>query len=134
MFSTPTKSSAATTPGIYDYLGITSATICLIHCLVAPFYIGISASVHDHASGGHWFMEPWWDYVFLVFGFAAVWFSGKHTESRSMKILLWASFSFLAAMLILESYAPVFQFLAYGAAFTLIVSHLINLRKGLARS
>ncbi|MDX2245650.1 MAG: MerC domain-containing protein [Bacteroidia bacterium] len=135
MFSTPTKSSA-TNPGISDYLGITSATVCLIHCLVAPFYIGFSASVHSHTPGipDHWFLEHGWDYVFLVVGFAAVWFSSKHTGNKNMKLLLWVAFSFLAAMLLMESYAPIFQFLAYIAAFILIIAHLANLRKSLAKT
>ena len=128
----PFGKNASVSQSFSDYIGITSATICLIHCLAAPFYIGFTTTIHQHGAGHaeHVFLEAWWDYVFLAIGFISVYFSSRHTHQKSLRILLWTAFSFLTAMILLEAYSPVFQFLSYAAAFILIIAHFTNLKKG----
>lgn len=115
-----------------DYLGIASATICLIHCLAGPVVLGATAHAHDgHAA--HWLADHRWDYFFLLLGLAAVWYSARHTAHRAMKVLLWLTYAFLAASILLETQAWIFRYLVYGASAGLIVAHLLNLRQMLRR-
>ncbi|MEL6675976.1 MAG: MerC domain-containing protein [Bacteroidota bacterium] len=117
-----------------DWIGIFSAFLCLIHCLAGPVLIGLGAHVHVHetAAGTHEHASIWlshsWDFLFLAIGLVAVWFSARHTSSSLLKVLLWAAYLFLAAMLMLEAYAEVFRYLAYAASLALIGAHILNLR------
>ncbi len=117
-----------------DYLGISSATICLLHCLASPILMSMGVAVHDHAPGhdhGHgWevLLSHSWDFLFLGIGLAAVWWSASHTHHRGRKLLLWVSFSFLAGAILLEQVGFLFQILTYAASILLISAHAANIR------
>ena len=114
-----------------DYVGIASAFLCLIHCLVGPIILGAASHAHDHAHTheSSIFLAPAWDYVFLTIGFIAVWFSAKHTSVRNRKLLLWASFGCLAGSIFMEAYAEMFHYFVYASSFFLIVVHTMNIRE-----
>lgn len=114
-----------------DYLGISSATICLIHCLAAPILMSMGVAVHDHEGHDHgWQMllSHGWDFVFLGIGFVAVILSSRHMSSRPRKFLLWGSFAFLAAAILLEHVGPIFQYLVYASSVALILTHTANIK------
>ncbi|MCI4668403.1 MAG: MerC domain-containing protein [Bacteroidia bacterium] len=114
-----------------DYLGIISASLCLIHCLVAPAFMGAYVHAHNHgshAAGESIFLHHAWDYFFLVVGFIAVLFSAKHSHQPILKALLWLTFAFLAASILLESWAPLLQNLVYFSSLGLITVHILNIR------
>ncbi|RMG63624.1 MAG: MerC domain-containing protein [Bacteroidetes bacterium] len=119
-----------------DYLGITSALICLLHCLAGPFVLGATMHLHEHQAHGEsglWWLDHRWDYFFLLLGLIAVWFSARHTHRRTMKVLLWMTYGALAGAILLETQAMFFQFLVYGASLGLIAAHVYNLRHLLRR-
>ena len=123
---------------ISDYIGIISATLCLIHCLVAPAFMGAYAHAHNHnhetVESTSIFLHHGWDYFFLILGFVAVWFSSRHTSQNILKVLLWLTFGFLAASILLEEMAPFFQKLVYFSSLGLITVHILNIRHWLAHS
>ena len=119
-----------------DYLGISSATICLLHCLASPILMSMGVAVHNHTPGhdhhhGHgWevLLSHSWDFLFLGIGLVAVWWSARHTTHRGRKLLMWVSFGFLAGAILLEQLGPLFQFLTYVASVMLISAHAANIR------
>lgn len=128
-----------------DYLGITSAFVCLLHCLATPVLLWAGTYAHAHPVHAHESAEPvtteaWWhlllhhgwDFLFLGLGLFAVWQAAKHA-SGPMRGLLWAAFAFLAGAILLEHYAELFRYLAYGASLLLIGLHLYNLRDAFRR-
>ena len=119
-----------------DYLGISSATICLIHCLAAPVLMSMGIAVHDHEGHAHgWeiLLSHGWDFVFLGIGLIAVILSSRHMNSRPRKFLLWGSFGFLTAAILLEEAGSIFQYLVYASSLALILTHTANIKAILRR-
>lgn len=117
-----------------DYLGLTSAFVCLLHCLVAPLFLGVAT--HVHGPEGHIHEIPWyahhaWDYVFLGIGFLAVRWSASHSHHLWIKRLLWVSLASLAGAILLEETSAIFSYLVYASSAALIVFHIWNLRSQL---
>ncbi|MEM7659755.1 MAG: MerC domain-containing protein, partial [Bacteroidota bacterium] len=109
-------------------LGIFSALLCLIHCLVGPLLLGAVAHAHNHGHADHFWLDHRWDYVFLAIGFLAVWFSSRHTHSKLLKWALWGTYGLLATAIVFETQHEVLRYLVYVASFGLIGAHLFNLR------
>jgi hypothetical protein len=121
-----------------DKLGIASALVCTVHCLLIPalFLIkylwagntgeGLPGLGSVHHGGG---MLPWWweslDYLFLIVSFIAVYHAASHAASTAIKLSLWVFWSFLATSIFFEQ----LHWMAYIASAGLIVTHLINLRR-----
>lgn len=125
-----------------DYVGIASAFLCLIHCLAGPIIMSAGLAAHhsfgleganhahgDHFHSDHFLLHRGWDFVFLSIGLVAVIFSTQHTSNRKIKFLLWTTFSFLAAAILLEEQAPIFQYLVYLASVLLIFAHYTNIKQ-----
>ncbi|MEO0898740.1 MAG: MerC domain-containing protein [Bacteroidota bacterium] len=114
-----------------DYLGIASAVLCLIHCLVGPVLMGVYNHAHHHhhhAAETSILLHHNWDYLFLGLGLIAVWFSAKHTHKIGMKVLLWLTYVMLGCSILLEGYSHIFQNLVYVFSIGLIVVHIFNIR------
>ncbi len=118
-----------------DKLGITSAIICAVHCLVIPAIFLIKFSLTDGmnaATGSHIWgsgLPYWWetiDYVFLVIGFVAVYHASGHSPIRGVKISLWFFWLCLAIAVVFESKL---HWMAYIASAGLVFTHFINIRK-----
>lgn len=107
-----------------DYLGILSAGLCLIHCILLPIVFAWRAVSFEHEIEGAFK----WDYIFLIFSFYAVLQAAKHTMFPAIKWILWISFSILATSVFLENYAKVFEYIIIFTSLFLIVVHLYNLR------
>lgn len=114
-----------------DYLGLTSAFICLLHCLVAPLFLGVATHVHGAEAHVHeipWYAHSAWDYVFLGLGFLAVRWSVAHSHHIWIKRLLWLSLAGLAGAILLEGVHEVFSYLVYASSAALISFHIWNIR------
>lgn len=125
-----------------DYIGIVSATICLIHCIVVPVFFAFY--MHDHASQvsafgpqfqfehTHYHLGSFGlfkvDYIFLTIGFIAIVFSSKHTENKWIRLFLWLSYFILVGSVLMEEASLFFQISLYVASIGLISAHLVNLR------
>lgn len=112
-----------------DRLGITSAVICAVHCLVIPAIFLLRYSVAD-AGGADWGvgLPAWWeklDYLFLLVGFVAVYHASAHASGIGIKLSLWVFWVFLAVAVVFEQYL---HWLAYIASVGLIGTHFVNIR------
>lgn len=105
-----------------DIIGIFSAVLCLMHCLLTPFMV-LFFHEHQHT---HWLRL---DYVFLIVGFFAVYHAVKHGVSTKIKTALWGSLAVLSISIILHEHIHWTTYIAYLASFTLIITHLINIFK-----
>lgn len=124
-----------------DHLGMISAFICMIHCLITPVLFGAYAHSHkpikSFGPSHDFFVDPniwhphdYWhllDYVFLAIGVVAVWSAVRHAHSRWIKGLLWASLALLSACIFMEGYSELFANLLYAASGLLIFAHIINI-------
>jgi sensor histidine kinase YesM len=107
-----------------DYLGIISAGLCLIHCILLPILFAVQAIDFEHDVEGSFK----WDYIFLIVSFYAVYHSAKHSHLVLIRTLFWATFSILSLCILLESISEIFEYLIILTSVGLVVLHLINLR------
>lgn len=100
-----------------DYLGISSATLCLIHCLVFPFIsiipIGIS---HNH----------WIDLLFASIGLFAVVKIIKTNTLRYIKVILLLSMCLIFFSIILTIITDEHSMLLYVGGLGMIFGHILN--------
>ena len=104
-----------------DRAGITSAILCSVHCLIVPVLFLLKYSLGKKISIG---LPVWWgyfDYLFLVISFIAVYHSAKR-----VKLALWFFWCVLVVAILFES---VLHWMAYIASAGLIASHFWNIRQ-----
>jgi hypothetical protein len=103
----------------HDVLGISSATLCLIHCLVFPLItilpIGLS---HNH----------WIDLVFAGIGFYAIVGILKSETAKYIKLVLFFSMGLILASILYTLITHHHTNLLYFGGIGMIVGHLLNFR------
>jgi len=113
-----------------DLFGAIASAICLIHFMATPFIFVAHAEMHQN---GH-FHGPsplWWnviDIIFLVIALVVVYWSAKSSSKIWVKYILYASWIFLASLILNENIEGVHlpEAMIYAPAFSLIVFHLYN--------
>ncbi len=116
-----------------DKVGITSAVICAVHCLVIPAVFVVKYALTDGVAGSLsevWGtgLPDWWellDYVFLAVGLFAVFHAATHAPARGIRIALWVFWLCLAIAVIFEEHL---HWLAYIASAGLVTTHFFNIR------
>ncbi|MEL6589260.1 MAG: MerC domain-containing protein [Bacteroidota bacterium] len=129
------STQVAQTKSRSDIWGAAASGFCLIHCLATPFLFVAQAGIADHHDHhGHGASPTWWGFIdisLLVVSLAAVYWSVKKSSKQWMKIALYASWAFLAFVILNEK----FEFLhlaeawIYVPALSLVGLHLYNRRK-----
>jgi len=122
-----------------DKVGIASAFICSIHCMLVPLFIMVrgwygKGTLHGnghflHAQGADFWVPSWWesvDYLFLIISFFAVYHAANHAFSKYIKLSLWFFWFCLANAIFFES---ILHWISYIASAGLIITHLVNLRQ-----
>jgi hypothetical protein len=103
----------------HDVLGISSATLCLIHCLVFPLItilpIGLS---HNH----------WIDLVFAGIGVYALIGILKSKTHKAIKFVLLLSMGFILGSIVYTLIKQQHTPLLYFGGIGMIVGHLLNFR------
>ncbi|RRJ89968.1 MerC domain-containing protein [Flavobacterium macacae] len=103
-----------------DILGISSATLCLIHCIVFPMLTIIPLGLsHNH----------WIDLVFALIGLYAVIRIGQKQANRYTMLLFWVSIVLIIGCVIFEIVSHHHSNLIYFGAFGLITAHFLNYKK-----
>ena len=100
-----------------DWLGMASASLCMIHCLLTPFLVLGASQI------------AWWHDItglFLVLSAVAVWLSTRQGTHTGIKTLIWVSFALLALCVIGEAYWEPFHEISYLASLGLVIGHLWN--------
>lgn len=99
--NTSTKINSAS-----DIFGAFASGLCLIHCLATPLlFLAAVHGGHGHHEHGAESIPMIWemlDYFFLVISAIAVSYSTRKTSLKWMPALLWASWGFLALMILNE--------------------------------
>jgi hypothetical protein len=102
-----------------DWLGIVSASLCVVHCLFTPFLIFIATNF------------SWWhevSYLFLIISFFAAYEASKDTESKVALGIIWSSFFLLTVCILFEDEFHILHKISYLASLGLIIGHIYNLR------
>ncbi len=104
------------TSSFYDILGISSATICLVHCLVFPLLTILPLGlIHN----------PIIDLIFASIGLFAIF---KITKKSSLFIssILIVSMSLIWVSILSEIFLEIHLDLIYFGGIGMIIGHLIN--------
>jgi predicted membrane protein len=103
----------------YDILGISSATLCLVHCVVFPLLTVIPIGLLHN---------PYIDLMFALLGFWAVLRVVK-TASKSVTILLLVSVALIFASVLMDIFFHFHSNLIFIGGIGMVVGHLVNFRK-----
>ncbi len=104
----------------YDFLGISAALICLVHCIVFPLLIFIPIGISHN---------PYIDLTFLLLGIWSVYKTTRQSNSAVVKNLLWIAVTLIAISVVLHIVFHWHSPLMYIGAAGLITGHFINLKK-----
>jgi len=100
-----------------DILGISSATLCLIHCIIFPMLTIIPLGLsHNH----------WIDFAFALIGLFAVIKISQKQKNKLILAFFWISISMILGCVIFEIIAHHHSNLIYFGAFGLITAHFLN--------
>ncbi len=119
---------------VADKLGIVSAVICAVHCLVIPAIFLLKYTWADSTgaatgkAGWGSGLPHWWellDYIFLIVGFVAVYHAARHAVKKNIKRSLWFFWLCLAIAVVFEQKL---HWMAYIASAGLIFTHFFNIR------
>lgn len=104
----------------FDLLGISSAGICLVHCLVFPLLTVIPFGFsHNH----------YIDLLFALIGLYAILRIKNLNENKNIKYILWTSISLIFLSVSLDILFHFHSPLIYLGAIGLIIGHLLNFKK-----
>jgi hypothetical protein len=103
----------------FDWLGISSSSICLIHCLLTPVILMLNVSDFSYHLIG---------YLALLMSFFAAYNISKNSKPTYILIILWLSFLGLAVSILFEDDFIFLHYLSYLSSFGLIVAHILNMR------
>lgn len=102
-----------------DILGISSASLCVVHCLFTPVLMAILSSF------------SWWhelSLVFLIISFYSAYETTRHNIFNKYLTLIWLSFILLTICIIFEEDFPALHTVSYLASLGLITGHVLNIR------
>lgn len=104
----------------FDVLGISSAGICLIHCLIFPLLTVIPLGLsHNH----------YIDLIFALIGLFAISRIKNLNEHKTIKYILWTSISLILLSVLLDILFHFHSPFIYFGAIGLIIGHLMNYKK-----
>ncbi len=102
-----------------DYIGISTATLCLVHCLVFPLFAIIPLGVsHNH----------WIDLLFALIGLFAVVKILKTNVQKHIKLILLISISFILLSIIYTIITHKHSVVMYLGGIGMIIGHLLNFK------
>lgn len=100
-----------------DIVGISSAVLCLIHCMVLPLVTTLSTS---------FFSSEAFCYAFLALGLFAVIKTARHTHLTQIKVGLWIGFTILTFAVLTEEIFTWSIVANVIGATILVMSHIAN--------
>lgn len=104
----------------FNLIGISTATICLIHCLLFPLLIVIPLGISHN---------PYIDLGFALIGLLAVYSVQKnHAIDKKVKWILWSSIALVFLSVFLDLFFHIHSVLIYIGALGLISGHILNYR------
>lgn len=107
-----------------DLLGMVSAGLCLIHCIVLPIFL-LSATFSTGLLSHNW---HWLDYIFIMLALVAVYFSAKRVSNLYIRIGMWLSVFIFGVALLAHEISEYAQYISIAASLTLMLLHFVNIR------
>lgn len=108
---------------LQDWIGISSATLCLLHCLLAPLMmIALKASAEFIRT------VEFLNYIFLLVSFWSVFRVSQKQLPAYLLTILWGSFGGIVVSIVFESEFSWLSYLNYTSAVGLITGHLLHIR------
>ncbi|GAB3414121.1 MerC domain-containing protein [Niabella aquatica] len=104
---------------VFDWLGISAAVLCLIHCLLFPVLMVIPLGIEHNA---------YIDATFLLIGSVVVYRVTGNIASKKLKYTFWAAICLIAVSVLLDLIFHIHSPLIYIGAALLITAHIINFK------
>lgn len=101
----------------YDLIGVLSAALCLLHCLVTPLLLGAS---------GFLGLSGVLCYAFAALGVWAAFHVTRGDVPLYLKLLIRGNMGLLILAIFLESFLHIGHTLVYISAIGLLIGHSIN--------
>lgn len=102
-----------------DKLGITSATLCIIHCLALPVLMTMGVGFLDN---------PIITLLFVIIAFISIYASSKIKVSHRLTLFLWIAFCGFTLSILLEEKLKLFEYGTYLFSIAIIVGHLLRIK------
>ena len=106
------------TSSFYDVLGISSATICLVHCLIFPLFTILPLGLSHN---------PIIDIFFALIGLFAI-FKITKKSSLFVSCILIVSMGLIWVSILSEIFLEIHLDLIYYGGIGMIIGHLINFK------
>jgi len=102
-----------------DFIGITSASVCMVHCVATPLLITL---------GVGFFTEPIIKYLFLFIAFISIYKATENLNSPKLIFFLWASFGGFLLSTVLHEHHEFFEYAGYLFSILVILAHILNIQ------
>jgi len=102
----------------YDFVGISSAALCMMHCMALPILTILPFGLFD---------EIWIDTLFACIGSVVVYKVLKSDASKLVKIILTISINSIILSVLLDFFFDIHSGLILIGGSGMIVGHLLNL-------
>lgn len=104
---------------ILDYIGLSAATLCLIHCIAFPLLMIVPLGISHN---------PLVDLLFLLVGGWVVFRITKDISVIWLKFLFWSSIALIAISVGLDFIFHIHSGSIFIGAAGLIIAHIINFK------
>lgn len=103
----------------YDFLGITAASLCMLHCLLFPLLTILPLGLSD---------EAWIDTVFAGIACVVVYKILNSDASKLIKTILTVSLSTVIISVVLNLLFGIHNGLIFFGGIGMIIGHLLNFK------
>ncbi|MCW2119311.1 MerC domain-containing protein [Flavobacterium sp. 7A] len=103
----------------YDILGISTATLCLIHCMIFPLLTILPIGLSDNCII---------DVLFAMIGLVIVSKIVMSNASKQIKIILAGSMLLVVTNVVLEAVFNIHSALLFIGGFGMIIGHFLNFK------
>nr|WKN34909.1 MerC domain-containing protein [Tunicatimonas sp. TK19036] len=107
-----------------DILGMLSAILCIIHCLLVPVLL-----IAGLASGSFAGLWEYLDWVFIVLAWTAVYSATRHETNRRLAHFMWGTVCVFSITLLLHEYWILALYLSMASSAVLASLHFIHFQK-----
>lgn len=107
-----------------DWLGILSASLCIVHCLILPLVL--VAGMVSKGSHPEW---AWLDYIFIILAWVGVYGASRHHGASNINRALWANVLVFSLSLLLHEHFGWALYVSLTSSLFMIVLHALHYRK-----
>ena len=102
-----------------DKLGVISALLCMVHCLVTPTLLAL---------GINFLNNPIIVFLFIFIAFISIYKATKGKFTNRISVFLWVPFIGFIISLVLEERVKIFEFGMFLFSVAIVIGHSYNIR------